>query len=403
MVLILAGVVSTACGVATVLLYRSAKRRRALGSARTVITANLLLIVMLASAAFGALDAYFRFGYEGTDNFGATPATVEWLQKYYHMNNWNWRDNVDYAAASPAGKTRITFLGDSSTEGAGIKDVDQRFGNLIRNQNPDRYDVQVFARGGNSTGKELRDLLDAYRGQGYSTDIVVVVYDLNDATDLSASYLRWERSGYERTRAAIERPWVQSSALLTMLVARWEGARNLDIGEYAKLLEQGCQGLDWQKQLLRLRLLHDLCVSQGAQMVLVSLPSHYPAIETLLNEWCREFEVPFLGLQSVFDADPTASWHVSEADGHPNERAHAAFAARIEPLLATISVPTAKAPKQSNFEEIAALCKLDWCDSVAVFKAMGKYLEAHGDHERATKVYSFATEASGQVAKAPPN
>jgi lysophospholipase L1-like esterase len=394
MILFVCGVLTAGGMLATVLLYRAARRRGRVGSLNVVVAANLLLVGTLLSASFGALEAYMRFGFEGTDNFGATPATEEWIKKYYHKNNWGWRDNADYSAARTPDKTCLTFLGDSSTEGAGIKDVDRRFANLIRLRNSDRYDVQVFARGGNSTGNELRDLLDAYRSKPYRADVVVLMYDLNDITDLSSDYLRWESTGYERTQAAMNRPGVRSSALLTLLVARRAAARYFDVSEYAKMLEQCYERIEWQKQKLRLRLLNDLSADHGAQLVIVSLPSHYPASEKLLGEWCRGFQVPFLGLQSVYDAEPTANWSVSASDDHPNERAHAAFASRIEAFLATVTPRAMPTSSPTAVGEFAALSELDWCDSAAVFTAMAKYLEARGDSQGAQEVSALARQVA---------
>ena len=108
-----------------------------------LLTGNGLILLMLLSYVVLAGEIYFRYWYEKTDSFSMTLTSNRWLLKYYKMNGSGYRDNVEYAIKR-SGKRRISFMGDSFTAGHGIRDVEQRFANLVRQQNPD-WEVQVLA------------------------------------------------------------------------------------------------------------------------------------------------------------------------------------------------------------------------------------------------------------------
>ena len=98
---------------------------------------NLIFTLMLTSIVFLCGETYYRFFVDRTQGFGGVKLNERWGRRYYSFNNLQIRDNQDYfQKRNPEKKQRISFLGDSFTEGLGIKNVDERFANIIRNHSP---------------------------------------------------------------------------------------------------------------------------------------------------------------------------------------------------------------------------------------------------------------------------
>jgi hypothetical protein len=402
------GLFSIFFGILTWRVFRYARKRRMLADGRVVLLGNGLLICFLLSSVLGMLEIYFAHWYEGTDNFGASSSTVAWMEKYYRHNNWGFRDNIDYLPDRPVGQPAVVILGDSSTEGAGIENVDDRFGNLLRLGHQGSWDVRILARGGNSTGAELRDLIDVYQKNSYRADLVVVVYDINDVLDLSEEYIAWETRGNERARAILDRPWLQSSALASYVLARYAASTSYNIEEYAEIVERAYSGHTWLKETLRLRVLRDLCRSQGGEMALVALASHNRAqtyllgertsqLESILRDWCQKNGVPFLGLQSVYDEHSDVDFAVSETDDHPNERAHQAFADRIDPFVSELVSKRLNPNPNQQREELASfmtLAHMDWLDTPTAVEKLKNHFKS-ADPNFAAEIESSFVERQG--------
>lgn len=127
-----------------------------------LLLGNLLVLFFLGSLVILFGEAYYRFYYDTTDSFALTKTSARWLQRHVHLNNAKLRDNVDYSISILPGRRRITFIGDSFTEGQGIADVDKRFANRIRSLHPE-WDIHVLAIGGLDTGRELAWLNELFK------------------------------------------------------------------------------------------------------------------------------------------------------------------------------------------------------------------------------------------------
>jgi len=101
-----------------------------------LLAGNALVLLFVSSLPFLAGEIHNRFIYDTSDAFNYTKTSERWQARYYHRNALGFRDDLTYELRIPLGKRRIFFLGDSFTAGHGIKDVDDRFANRIRQANP---------------------------------------------------------------------------------------------------------------------------------------------------------------------------------------------------------------------------------------------------------------------------
>lgn len=312
-----------------------------------IIFAGCLLLVLLALAGG---EAYYRFVYDTTDSMDVTELSRRWMRRYIIENSAGFRDNIEYHLRIEPGRRRVTFVGDSFVVGHGIKSVEDRFPNIIRRDQPD-WEVHTLARSGYDTGSEL-DLMQLEFEGGYQADVVVLVYFLNDISDLMLE-MRGELFSWVSKWAGGKGWLCRHSYFVDLLYMRYELAQEPMMMNYFEYVRDGYQGALWEEQQQRLRAFRDQVQSHGGKLLVVTFPfmqavgPQYPykfIHEELDRFWMRE-RVPHLDLLSVYSNLPSAKITVNHFDAHPNEYANALAAQVIEPFLRTnMAAATPPAP-----------------------------------------------------------
>ena len=282
-------------------------------------------------------EVYFRFFHDTTDSINYTRNSQRWFYRYWDNNAIGVRDDVDYAMSITPGKRRITFLGDSFTAGQGIKKVGDRFVNHIRARHPEQ-EIHMLAELGLDTDSELA-ILNGFIGHHYQADRVVLVYCLNDVSDLLPE---WVAAGKLIKAESRKTGWlVQNSYFLNTFYYRWKIMRNPYAKNYFAFIGEGYQGAVWERQKQQLHALHQLVESNGGQLLVVTFPflnaigPNYPyaGIHQQLNDFWRKEKVPHLDLLSVYKDLPAGKLTVNHFDAHPNEYAHQLATEAIDQFL----------------------------------------------------------------------
>jgi hypothetical protein len=331
-----------ALGAAARVFFR---RLRARGAAprtwRTLVAGNALVLALLLSvAAFGG-EIWFRFFYDATDSFDATRASSRWFERHYKLNSDSFRDDVEYDLGPvPAGRRRVTFVGDSFTAGQGVADVSDRFANRVRAARPN-WDVQVFAINGWDTGPELEFLehrIPEYTKGRYGFDEVVLVYCLNDVCDIVPGMSELGR----RIAKAHERgPISRASWLADMLRFLWVSSTDDEIRGYFPQVQTAHSGAVWERQKARLTEMRDFVASRGGRLAVVTWPmlhrlgAGYPFRDTheRLDAFWKSAGVAHLDLLGAFEGRSASDLVVGRFDAHPNEEANRIAAQAILPFL----------------------------------------------------------------------
>lgn len=304
---------------------------------RRLITGNLLICLFLISLVLTAGEIYYRFFYDATDSYMMSKTSLRWEQRHYQLNASGFRDSIEYKWKIPAGKRRITFLGDSFTAGHGIKDVEQRFANRIRARNPG-WEVHVMAKNGWETGTHLEVLEDGLPPD-YDCDLVVLVYCLNDISDLAPDY--WINIVERITQTWRPGPIVLESFFLDTYYHRIRMALDPDLRDYYGYVGQWYRGPVWNIQEARLRQLRDKVAQRGGQLRVVTFPflqsagHNYPfrEIHMQLDVLWTSMGVPHLDLLDTFSQVDSPQLVVNRFDAHPNEKAHEMAANAIERFI----------------------------------------------------------------------
>jgi len=301
-----------------------------------LIFGNSLVFLFVCSLVLVTGEVYFRFIYDTSDSFGTTKTNVRWLERHFQKNLMGFRDSAEYNNIILLGKRRVTFIGDSFTAGNGVPNVEDRFVNVIRRKNPN-WEVHATADSGWNTGVQLLFLTDM-QVAGYQSDLVVLVYCMNDIEDIDS---KWKRSLEQLYPASEPGFFFQHSYFLNTLYFRWKKARDPEVLNYYHFLLKLYKGPIWEQQKQRLRLLREKVHSQNGQLMVVTFPFlhtlgpdyEYRPVHKLLDDHWRELDVPHLDLLSIYKSISPDEIVVNSHDAHPNERAHKMAAEAITVFL----------------------------------------------------------------------
>jgi hypothetical protein len=340
-----------------VLLFKLAprtKKRSSKGKAKTSWGALALGngAVLLFLLAIGLLvgEVYFRFCFDTTDSINYTRVSRRWFSRYWNANGnrnkFGCRDNIEYNVSAPEGKRRISFLGDSFTAGQGIKNLSDRFVNRIRVHRSD-WEIHMVADLGWDSDAQL-DFMKQIINDGYQVDNVVLVFCLNDVSDLMPNWMYSVRNDEEDIKNS---GWlIQNSFFVNFLYAHWKTIRNPLTRDYYGFIGDGYRGQVWEQETKQLRQLRDLIQSHGGKLMVVTFPfvnaigPNYPFadIHRKLDDFWKAEGVPHLDLLSVYKNEVGAKLTVNRFDAHPNEYAHQLATDAIEKFVAANLSPAQK-------------------------------------------------------------
>ena len=319
------------------LFARHLRRRPGPPGWRRLLLGNLLALLALLALGLAAGEIYFRFCCDATDALGCTKLNQRWYKRHWRTNHDRYRDNIDYALKIKPGQRRISFVGDSFTAGAGIKDVADRFANRLRRAHPE-WEIHLLAQPGYDTGDEL-DEVERCLGRGYQLDQVVLVYCLNDVADM---FPEWAEAVARIQAEAARSGWFcRNSYLVNTLYYRITTPRNRDMQSYFEYIREGYRGSHWEQQQQRLKAFRDLVESHGGRLAVVTFPFfqalgphyEYKFMHDELNPCWRALKVPHLDLLTIYRDLPPGQLMVNHFDSHPNEAAHALAAEAIGRFL----------------------------------------------------------------------
>ena len=296
---------------------------------------NVALTAFLLSLLFVGGETWYRFFVDRTDAVGMMKVAKRWHQRHYRFNAQGWRDNVNYEL-QPETSRRMTFLGDSFAAGAGIKDVDDRFSNLLRARLPET-EVHVLARNGFSS-KDHLNTVDDLLGWDYPTDAVVLVYMMNDIAPWvpvsGAVYHEMVRSEY--ALSYLER----ESYFLNTLTFRWKALRNPDFGQYLYGMRDAYGGDGWKENTAVLRQIRQRLEGVGIPLYVVTFPFMqdlkdyaFEAEHQRLADFWQSEGVPHLDLLPVLLEHADRPLIVHKWDAHPNEYTNRVAADAIQAFL----------------------------------------------------------------------
>ena len=243
------------------------------------------------------------------------------------------------------GVRRVAVLGDSFTEGQGVKEADtypRRLEALLNQAQPGQWEVLNWGR----RGADFPRLYDTFEQiLEYEPDVVVYGMFLNDV----------EQSDAFRARNAYVNDWMERGALaqghreaglLDFVFERLE-RRRLDreaLRWYSQMYaEPNREG--WERTQAHLRDMHRRMQERGGRLLVADWPvlavgdardSLAPAHQAIARA-CAAAGIPHHDLRGPLSAaDPSSLW-VHPLDQHPNELAHRLAAESLAPAVRALA------------------------------------------------------------------
>ena len=261
-----------------------------------------------------------------------TPFAVE-----LRFNRLQFRDR-DFGARRE-GVLRVAVLGDSFTEGQGVKEADtypRRLEALLNEAQPGQWEVLNWGR----RGADFPRLYDTFEQLlEYDPDVVVYGMFLNDA----------EQSDGFRARNAYVNDWMEGRrppsghvGLMGFVSERLE-RRRLDreaLRWYSQMYaEPNREG--WERTQTHLRDMHRRMQERGGRLLVADWPvlavgaarDRLASAHLAIARACAAAGIPHHDLRGPLSAaDPSSLW-VHPLDQHPNEVAHRLAAESLAPVV----------------------------------------------------------------------
>lgn len=292
---------------------------------------GLSLAFFVAVYALMALELVVKRAFVETDAAYSTLASREWLHRYWKpINRYGFRD-PDYDLGALGGKNRLFVLGDSYVMGYGIRNPEDRMGNVLGRTLGPGWAVVNMAKLGWDTGAEA----EALRASPVAPDVILLVYVYDDIEG-AAHHFGLMTQGDLYRPSPITRAIISRSYLLDFVYYRfyWPYAlRPRLLRAYERFTEQSFS----EPVILgaHLKELDDLAAyarRSGARLLAIVFPA-FDDLEGTRDLLAPVFErlesrdVPVIDLAPVFAGRPMEALAVNSVDHHPNEAVHREVAA----------------------------------------------------------------------------
>ena len=150
---------------------------------RTKLTLLLIASAYSLIALFAFGEFYYRYIFDATDNVYDIKTTRRWIDRHIQWNSSGYRDD-HFWTDKDSRETRLAFIGDSYTFGYGIKNMQQRYtevlGAKLRSQcAPDKtLKTYNFGLPGNQSQTYVKQVpLEVMR---YKPDAIIMQYYMDD-------------------------------------------------------------------------------------------------------------------------------------------------------------------------------------------------------------------------------
>lgn len=304
-------------------------------AAKPGLTAWMLAFLLVVA------ETVFALGYDSTDTFALCRTSKRWYERHVALNNMGFRDQKRFQDRKPVGRSRIVLLGDSFAFGHGVKDPNNRFGDILEKkciaESEDGWELYNISQQGLPTSLMV-ERLDQLAADGFELDVLLLAYNLNDVEDLD------ENSRHVIGTIILDQPssWVVRECYLpNFLYYRSQQFTRPELQGYFHWLVNAYHGEVWDTQRRQLDEIREWCDRRGVELLVVIFPSlvdmddyQFDEAHRVLNEYWQDNDVPVLDLLPILRPHAAEGLIVNRFDAHPNERAHELAASAIwEELL----------------------------------------------------------------------
>lgn len=294
-----------------------------------LVTAVILFFLLIFSLTFSAFELYFRYIYDQSDGLGFLQVNKKWHERHVVYNSSFYRDR-EFKIEKREGELRIAVVGDSLTFGAGVKNTNNRFSDLLEKKLKESgKDASVYNFG--VSGIDTAGEIDIYKNKVriFNPDIVILQYYLNDIqTDNSeAAKIFQENSKRSRFITSLS----DNSYLFDFLYWRLNSKYAKTFGQLNNsYLSQYSDEKKFEDHKKLLGEMLSLVNEDKKKVVVIIFPllnavgENYPAVSvhTKLGEYFRSENTEVIDLLQDVSGIKSRELVASRFDAHPNEMVH---------------------------------------------------------------------------------
>lgn len=312
----------------------SQKRKKILLS----IVFSLFCLILI----FSTFEAYFRYRYDDSDGLGFLKVNAKWHKRHIIFNSSAFRDR-DFNPIKQEGVIRIGILGDSITEGDGIKKAENRFSNILEKKLLNAgYKVEVYNLG--KAGYDFEAEVDVYNSVKYlDFDLIVwesFINDIQPKENSTGTPIIVKNSQKAKVLEAIS----NTSFFLDYLYWRFSSVysnvitslRSADVDQYKnpqRLETYKKEIADFSKALAKDHKKFTVIVFPSIAL----LGDRYPVfINDEMENNFKKNNIDYVSLYPYLKDQDSKGLKASRFDSHPNEKVHALAADKLFEKIKTV-------------------------------------------------------------------
>lgn len=276
---------------------------------------------------YSTFEAYFRYRFDESDSLGFLRVTGRWFKRHTAFNSYFVRDR-EFQLSKKEGITRIGVIGDSITMGYGIKDVNNRFSDLLEKKLKNAgYNVEVYNLGksGYDTDAELTEYKQTFKKLNF--DIIIWEYFLNDAQPDTDKNTGAKIISKEKRQNDVAKIISHFSFFFDYvywrLSARYDKTfKELRLVDMASYKDKA----NFQRHLKDVNAMIDEFKSNNKKVVVIVFPFLYPLpnypaedIHKTMDTIFRNANLDLIDMLDYFKNKKSKDLVVSRFDYHPNE------------------------------------------------------------------------------------
>jgi hypothetical protein len=287
-----------------------------------------------------------RYSFLAPRRFDAVARRAPWAVEFRY-NSRGFRDVEP--GPKPPGVRRVVVLGDSFTEGQGVKEDDtfpRVLERLLEGAEPERWEVRNCARRATDFPALFRIFEEIESDQPDLLIFAIVPNDAERSEEFEARQSYVNDWIINRGRMLIGRPDERlgffQSRLLALLEDRLESYRiGRETARWYHDMYGPANALGWQRTRGYIREMNERLRRRGARLLLVTWPllvgldGTYPFedVAAEIERLCLTSGIPRHDLLPVLRGRPSESLWVHPVDMHPNEIAHRLAAESLAPVV----------------------------------------------------------------------
>jgi hypothetical protein len=281
-----------------------------------VIT-NISLTLYTLICLFFMLEAFFMFVPQ-IHSSGYSLASQIWYRRYFRpINSDGFRDK-DFTLEASGNKKKIFVIGDSFVAGQGIKNINDRFSNILEERCSNNYFVFNLGIIGVNTREEYEIL--SYINDKYKADLLILGYFCNDIDDLAGPLLtKWNQPYQELNFSGV---FFIHSYFLNYIY--WQFPHQ-NFNEYKQIIQKTYENPEiMKKQEEDLQKFIDYSHKNSVPLVVILFPYLQDIKESKsflspIKDFFIKRKVPVINVIDLITDISPEKLTVSKRDAHPNE------------------------------------------------------------------------------------